>query len=143
MQISECGLDLIRRFEGLRLTSYLCPAKVWTIGYGHTGPDVRPGMRIDRGEAEQLLRADVAGFEAGVATAAGACTEGQFDALVSFAFNLGRGALMSSSLLRKHKAGDHEGAAAEFGRWVHAGGRKLPGLVRRRAAEAARYRACS
>ena len=140
MQMSEHGLDLLRRFEGLRLRAYRCPAGVWTIGYGHSGPDVRAGLRIEDEEAERLLRADVARFEEGVRAIAGACTQGQFDALVSFAFNLGLGALMSSTLLRKHRAGDAEGAAAEFGRWVHGGGRRLPGLVRRRAAEAALYR---
>ena len=139
MQISERGLDLIRRFEGLRQGAYRCPAGIWTIGYGHTGPDVRKDLTISKEEADALLRADVARFEAGVRRIAGACTQGQFDALVSFAFNLGLGALMSSTLLRKHKAGDRDGAAEQFGRWVHAGGRKLPGLVRRRAAEAALY----
>lgn len=139
MHISNNGLDLIRRFEGLRLRAYLCPGGVWTIGYGHTGPDVKPGLRISRDEANALLCADAARFDAGVGAIGGACTQGQHDALVSFAFNLGLGPLMSSTLLKKHKAGDHEGAAAEFGRWIHAGGRVLPGLVRRRAAEAALY----
>ncbi len=140
MQMSEYGLDLLRRFEGLKLCAYRCPAGIWTIGHGHTGPDVRGELRIEKAEAEALLRADVARFEEGVRAIAGECAQGQFDALVSFAFNLGLGALMSSTLLKKHRAGDHEGAAAEFGRWVFAGGKKLPGLVRRRAAEAALYR---
>jgi len=139
MHISNNGLDLIRRFEGLRLRAYLCPGGVWTIGYGHTGPDVKPGLRISSEEADALLRGDVARFGAGVSAIAGACTQGQHDALVSFAFNLGLGALMSSTLLKKHRAADRGGAAAEFGRWTHARGRVLPGLVRRRAAEAALY----
>jgi lysozyme len=139
MQISEEGLGLIKRFEGLRLVAYLCPAKVWTIGYGHTGADVREGLRISRRRANELLRADVLRFEEAVAKAAGQCTQGQYDALVSFAFNVGIGALRHSTLLRKHRAGEHRLAAAEFGRWIHAGGRKWDGLVRRRAAEAALY----
>lgn len=139
MQISERGLDLIRRFEGLKLDAYRCPAGVWTIGYGHAGPEVRSGMRISREEAEALLIADVLRFDGAVRRIAGPSSQGQHDALVSFAFNLGLGALMSSTLLKKHKAGDHEGAAGQFGRWVHAGGRKLAGLEKRRAAEAALY----
>ncbi|MDB5698004.1 MAG: hypothetical protein JWN69_808 [Alphaproteobacteria bacterium] len=139
MQLSAIGLALIRDHEGLRLDAYLCPAKVWTIGYGSAGPGVRAGLRISEAEAEALLRSDVARFEQGVGRIAGRCTQGQFDALVSFAFNLGLGALMSSTLLKKHKAGDHQAAAAEFARWVNARGRRLPGLAKRRAAEAALY----
>jgi len=139
MQLSERGLALIKEYEGLRLDAYRCPAKVWTIGYGSTGLHIRAGLRIDAAQAEALLLDDVARFEEGVARIAGRCTQGQFDALVCFAFNLGLGALMSSTLLKKHKAGDHHAAAIEFARWVTAGGRRLPGLVKRRAAEAELY----
>ena len=139
MKISDRGLDLIRRFEGLKLRAYRCPAGVWTIGYGHTGPEVRPGLRITREEAEDLLLADVTIFDEAVGRIAEAATQGQHDALVSFAFNLGLGALMSSTLLKRHRSGDHPGAADQFRRWVHVRGRKLPGLVKRRAAEAALY----
>lgn len=139
MQISEQGLALIRRFEGLRLRAYKDPAGVWTIGYGHTGSDVHEGQTIDEEEAEALLRADVERTEAGVERVAGEATQQQNDALVSFAFNVGLAALRVSTLIRKHRAGDHEGAAREFGRWVFAGGRRLEGLKRRRAAEAALY----
>ncbi len=135
MRISQRGLELIKGFEGLRLKSYLCPANVWTIGYGSTGPHVREGMVISERDAEDLLRSDLRRFEQGVAKFAPDCSEGQFDALVSFAFNLGLGALARSTLIKKHKAGDHQGAAAEFRKWVMAGGVKLNGLVRRRAAE--------
>jgi lysozyme len=135
MRISQRGLDLIKRFEGLRLKAYLCPASVWTIGYGSTGPHVREGMAISERDAEDLLRSDLRRFEQGVAKLAPDCSQGQFDALVSFAFNLGLGALRKSTLLRKHKAGDPAGAAAEFRKWVMAGGVRLKGLVRRRAAE--------
>lgn len=139
MQLSARGLALIKEHEGLRLDAYRCPGKVWTIGYGSTGPHVGPRRRIDAAQAEVLLREDVARFEEGVARIAGPCTQGQYDALVCFAFNLGLGALMSSTLLKKHKAGDHRAAAAEFARWVNAGGRRLPGLIKRRAAEAELY----
>jgi lysozyme len=135
MRISQRGLELIKGFEGLRLKSYLCPANVWTIGYGSTGPHVREGMVISERDAEDLLRSDLRRFEQGVAKLAPDCSQGQLDALVSFAFNLGLGALARSTLLRKHKAGDHAGAAGEFRKWVMAGGVKLNGLVRRRAAE--------
>lgn len=140
MRISDSGLDLIKRFEGLRLHSYRCPANIPTVGYGHTGADVCDGQTITLEKADELLRADVMRFEDGVARLAPTTTQGQFDGLVSFAFNLGLGALKSSTLLRKHNAGDYEGAAAEFGRWNKAGGKVLNGLVRRRADEAALYR---
>ena len=139
MQISDKGLDLIKRFEGLRLDAYRCPAGIWNIGYGHTGPDVREGLTITPSTAEAFLRSDAGRFGEGVEECAGPCMQGQFDALVSLAFNLGLSALRSSTLLKLHKLGQHKLAAAEFGRWVHAGGKELPGLVRRRAAEAALY----
>jgi lysozyme len=138
MNISDKGLALIKRFEGLRLNAYRCPAGIWTIGYGHTG-GVHDGMKISHSEADQLLRADVERFEHDVDRLAGPCTQGEFDALVSFTLNLGPEALRSSTLLKLHRLGQHRLAAAEFGRWVHAGGRKLDGLVKRRAAEADLY----
>src|SRR6266498_3231680 len=115
MQISDKGLDLIRRFEGLRLDAYQCPAGIWTIGYGHTGPDVLEGLAISPSLAEAFLRADVGHFGIAVEVCAGLCAQGQFDALVSFAFNLGVGALRASTLLKLHKLGQHKLAAAEFG----------------------------
>jgi lysozyme len=138
--IGPKGLALIKRSEGLRLKAYRCPADVPTIGYGSTGPDVKMGMTITEAEAEALLRKDLARFEKGVSEMGGKMTPGQFSALVSFAFNLGLGALQKSTLLRKHLAGDYEGAAAEFAKWNKAGGRVLPGLVTRRSDEAALYR---
>lgn len=140
MEMSNAGLDLIKRFEGLRLTSYLCPAKVWTVGYGSTGPHVKAGMTITEDEAEALLRKDVARFERGVSALVGDTTQGRFDALVSFAFNIGLGALQSSTLMKMHKAGNYDAAAAQFARWNKAGGRVLAGLSKRRAAEAELYR---
>jgi lysozyme len=139
MQISDKGLDLIKRFEGLRLNAYRCPAGIWTVGYGHTGDEVCEGLAISPSVAEAILRSDVAHCGDGVKACAGPCTQGQYDALVSFAFNLGLDALRSATLLKLHMLGQHKLAAVEFGRWIHAGGRELPGLVRRRAAEAALY----
>ena len=94
-RINSAGLVLIQSFEGLRLTAYRCPAGVWTIGYGHTGPDVNPGQRITPAEAEALLRGDLDRFESGVAAAVGNAptTDNQFAAMVSLAFNIGLGAL--------------------------------------------------
>jgi lysozyme len=139
MHISQRGIDLIKSFEGVKLTAYLCPANVLTIGYGHTGRDVTEGLIISEARAEELLRSDLMRFEDAVAKHAGPCPQGQFDALVSFAFNLGIAAMAGSTLVRRHKAGDFAAAAAEFPRWNKGGGRVLPGLARRRAAERALY----
>jgi lysozyme len=133
MKISQRGIQLIKDFEGLRLKAYKCPADVWTIGYGHT-EGVKPGDVITVAQAESFLMQDLARFQRGVNKAVNVpIFQGQYDALVSFAFNLGIGALQSSTLLRKLNAGLD--ASVEFGRWVNAGGKKLDGLVRRREAE--------
>ena len=140
--INPAGLALVKQFEGCRLKAYPDPATngdPWTIGYGSTGPHVHPGLTITQAEADALLAKDLARFEAGVEQVAPGATDNQFAALVAFAFNLGLGALSGSTLLKKHKAGDYAGAQAEFGKWVKAGGKVLPGLVKRRAAEAALY----
>ena len=135
MQISERGLALIKEFEGLYLKAYRCPAGVPTIGYGHTA-GVAMGQTISEQQADEYLRRDVRMFERAVDRLVKVpLAQGQFDALVSFAFNLGAGALQSSTLLRMLNSGDYAGAAAQFGRWTKAGGRVLPGLVRRREAE--------
>lgn len=135
MRISEYGLNLIKHFEGLRLQAYQCSAGVWTVGYGHTA-DVRSGDVIDEAQAGILLLRDVAASEKTVRQHVKVpLSQGQFDALVSFVFNLGRGNFRTSALLRKLNAGDYAGAANELPRWVHAGGLRLPGLVRRREAE--------
>jgi lysozyme len=139
-RIGPKGLALIKSSEGLRLTAYVCPAGVLTIGYGSTGAHVKPGMTITEAEAEALLREDLERFEAGVEATAGEMTPGQFSALVSFAFNLGLAALKSSTLLRMHKAGDFVGAARQFARWNRADGKALAGLSRRRESEADLYR---
>lgn len=136
---SQNCLDIIREFEGLKLKAYKCPAGVWTIGYGSTGTGITAGLVWTLDQAKARLANDVETFAAGVAKVAGDCTQGQFDALVSFAYNLGLGALKSSTLLRRHLANDHKGAAVEFPRWNKAGGKVLAGLTRRRIAEAALY----
>lgn len=136
MKISQAGLDLLKEFEGLRLNAYLCPANVWTIGYGTTN-GVVPGMTITQDEAEGLLREDVEKFEAAVTRLVTVPLEQyQFDSLVSIIYNIGESAFRSSTLLRLLNAGDYAGARGQFGRWVKAGATTLPGLVRRRAAEA-------
>ena len=136
MRISDDGIELIKEYEGLALKAYKCPAGIWTIGYGHTGPDVREGQVIDEITAEAYLRKDLETAEKCVnACVAVPITQGQFDALVSFAYNLGCGALRRSTLLRCLNAGDDEGAANEFPKWTRANGKVLQGLVRRRQAE--------
>lgn len=139
MRTSQQGLDLIKSFEGLRLSAYKCPADVWTIGYGTTA-GVKPGQRITEQQAEELLRKDAAQVEAQVLrTIKVPLTQGQFDALVSFTYNLGAGNLADSTLVRLLNAGDYMGAAAQFDRWNKAGGKVLKGLVTRRAAERAMF----
>lgn len=139
MKIGTKGLALIKRFEGLRLKAYLCPAKVWTIGYGSTGAHVKPGMEITESQAEQLLRDDLSRFEKAVSNAAPGASQDQFDAMVSLAFNIGIAGFQKSSVLRLHKAGRHTGAAESFALWNKGGGKVLAGLVRRRADEAHLY----
>lgn len=135
MQISQAGLDLIKSFEGFEPEAYLCPAGIWTIGYGHTG-NVEEGQTITEEEAEELLRQDVTFAEDAVTDyVEGDLTQGQFDALVCFVFNIGVGAFRESTLLRLLNQGDSEGAAEQFLRWNKAGGKVLAGLTRRREAE--------
>ena len=142
--ISDEGLSLIKRFEGLELEAYQDVAGVWTIGYGHTGDDARLGARITEARAEDLLREDVARFERALANALPPdTTQEQFDALVSLAYNIGAAAFLGSTAFRRHLAGDWPGAAEAMAWWNKAtiNGRKVPvrGLTRRRAAEAALY----
>lgn len=144
-QINRAGEQLIQSFEGCELEAYLDIAGVPTVGWGHTGPEVKLGQHIDQAEAARLFDTDTDRFEAAVdKLTKGMATDGQFAALVSFAYNLGEGALASSTLLRKHNSGDFGGAAAEFAKWNKAkvGGKLVPvkGLTRRRAAEAKLYR---
>jgi len=129
------GLGLIKDFEGLRLKAYLCSAKVWTIGYGHT-KGVKAGDTCTLAEAEAFLVEDVKWVLVAVErTVKVPLTPGQRAAVNSFIFNCGATAFRTSTLLRKINAGDYKGAADEFPRWNKAGGKVIKGLVRRRAAE--------
>jgi lysozyme len=136
LKASKKCVETIKRFEGVSLKAYVCPAGVWTIGYGSTGPHVKQGMVITPAQADALLAADLRRFEDGVIKLVKVPLEqGQFDALVSFAFNVGLTALAGSTLLRKLNSGDYVGAQMQFGRWNKAGGKVLDGLSKRRAAE--------
>jgi GH24 family phage-related lysozyme (muramidase) len=140
MQISKTGIEPIKHFEGLELKAYQDSVGVWTIGYGWTQPvdgkKVGPGMVIDQVTADRLLKCGVVQYEQGVNHLVKVkITQSQFDALVSFVYNLGLRSLSTSTLLQKLNAGDKQGAADQFGRWVNAGGVKMNGLVKRHAAE--------
>ena len=142
------AIALIKKFESCKLAAYKCPAGKDTIGYGHTGPDVHPGLTITQAQADALLAADLKKFSDGVdALVTVPINSNQRGALICFAYNVGLGigaitpvGLKHSTLLRKVNAGDHAGAAEQFSRWDLAAGKVLPGLVKRRAAEAALYR---
>lgn len=139
MRISDEGLALIKSFEGLRLNAYLCPAKVWTIGYGHT-QGVEKGQTITEIEAENLLKDDLSGFEKAVKKCNLELNQNQFDALVSFTFNVGAGNLSKSTLLKKAKNDPLDPTIREeFMKWNKAKGETLAGLTRRRKAEANLY----
>ena len=165
MRLSKAGADLMHKYEGYRNKPYLCPALIWTIGYGHvlyqeqiklpvvrkegyTGlirkefPLKPEDNRVwSKEEIEKLFAEDVAVFERGVLrlVPSSAGSQGRFDALVSFAFNAGLGNLQRSSIRMKANRGDHEGAAEAFMAWVKGGGKVLPGLVRRRTDEKLLY----
>lgn len=158
MRLSKAGVDLMHRFEGCKNRPYLCPAHIWTIGYGHVlyQEQIRLPMVAKEGmsrkeyplrqednrvwskaEIEELFSADVASFERGVLRLIPgvAGRQGAFDALVSFAFNAGLGNLQRSTIRIKANRGDWEGAAEAFMVWTKGGGKELPGLVKRRKAE--------
>ncbi|MCW4780920.1 MULTISPECIES: lysozyme [Enterobacter cloacae complex] len=144
MQTSEKGITLIKQFEGCKLTAYQDSVGVWTIGYGWTQPvdgkTIRAGMTIKQETAERLLKTGLVSYESDVSRLVKVgLTQGQFDALVSFTYNLGARSLSTSTLLRKLNAGDYAGAADEFLRWNKAGGKVLNGLTRRREAERALF----
>lgn len=147
MKISENGKALIKEFENLEVIAYPDPGTggaPWTIGWGHTGPEVKPGLTWTRTQAEQALNNDLAQFERDVTQLVKVkINQNQFDALVSFAFNVGSDidaddiaeGLGDSTLLKKLNAGDYDGAADEFPKWNKAAGKVLKGLTRRRNAE--------
>ena len=135
MNPSEAGLALIRKFEGLRLSAYKCPAGVPTIGYGTT-KGVKMGQAITRDEADRLLREDAKRLASHItALVKVKLSQHQFDALVSFVYNVGPSAFAGSTMLRLINQGLYADAARQFQRWNKAGGEVLPGLTRRRAAE--------
>ncbi|WP_442786292.1 lysozyme [Leptothoe sp. PORK10 BA2] len=138
-QTNASGIGLIKSFEGLRLKAYQDAVGVWTIGYGTTR-GVKPGQEITEAQAEALIKNDLARFEQDVNQAVRVpINDNQFAALVSFTYNVGSGAMRSSTLLRKLNNRDITGAADEFPRWNRAGGRVLAGLTRRRNAERALF----
>ena len=145
MRMSAAGRAIVKEFEGLRLKAYKCPAAVWTIGYGHTSaagnPMVTPELVITKDEAEEVLARDMEQYEEGVRKYVKVdLTQGQFDALVDFAYNAGVGALQKSTLLKKVNAQKFDEVPAEFMKWTRGGGKELPGLVRRRRAEVKLWR---
>ena len=129
------GIPIIKQYEGLKLEAYLCPAGIPTIGYGHTR-GVKLGQKISAAQAEVFLDRDYEEAEDAVKRLITVpLTDNQLGALTSFVFNLGEGRLLGSTLRRKLNSGDYKGAAAEFDKWVYSGGKKLNGLIARRAAE--------
>ncbi|HMC93031.1 MAG TPA: lysozyme [Allosphingosinicella sp.] len=151
MTPSQSCTKLIQQFEGCAkknpdgtFAAYPDPGSggdPWTIGWGSTGADIKKGVIWTQQQCDERFASHVAEFGAKVAAALGGVptTQHQFDAMVSFAYNVGVGNFQSSTLLKKHKAGDYAGAAAEFAKWNKAAGKVLPGLTKRRAAEAALY----
>ena len=140
MKTSASGIAHIKEFEGFRAKRYLCPAGKWTIGYGHVIVDSERltlwNAELTDEQATKLLIKDLDRFESAVRDmVAVPLTQGQFDALVSFAFNLGEAKLRSSTLLKLLNAGDYDGARKQINRWVYSNGKKLDGLIRRRARE--------
>lgn len=133
-------LDMVKSFEGFRSKPYLCAGGEWTIGYGHTagvGPSTKP---ITEQEAEALLRKTLESIGAKVDECVTVpLTDAQRDALISLVYNIGVSAFRGSTLLQRLNHGDYKAAAEQFERWVYAKGRKLPGLVKRRAAERALF----
>jgi len=141
MTPSPACIALIQSFEQCRLTAYLpTPQDVPTIGWGSTGPDIHLGLTWTQAQCDARFAADLNTFAQGVSKAVTSITsQRQFDAMVSLAYNIGLGNFDSSTLLRLHNAADYAGAEAQFAVWNKQKGKVLPGLVRRRAAEAAMY----
>lgn len=136
MKTGPKGRALVEKYEGRRLESYRCPAGKWTIGVGHTGPDVLPNMAITDAYCDALLSADLEEAERCIAGCVKVrLSQNQFDALASLCFNIGCPAFARSTLVRCLNAQRFGRAADEFPRWCHSGGQVLPGLIRRRNAE--------
>lgn len=156
MKVSKEAIEGIKKDEGVRTKPYRCPALLWTVGVGHVidpnhirvpfneRKNIPLPQEWDRvlsmAEVDAILAADLATFERGVLRLCpGGLTQGRFDALVSFSFNVGLGNLQRSTIRMKHNRGDFEGAAEAFMAWTKAGGKELPGLVKRRKHERALY----
>jgi lysozyme len=157
MKVSDAAKAMIKHHEGVRMRPYRCPALLWTVGVGHVIDPTHAAVKYEdrknlpipdgwdrqltMGEVDAILAQDLARFERGVARLCPAAvnSQGQFDALVSFAFNVGLGNLQRSSLRMKINRGEFEEAAEEFMKWTKAGGRVLPGLVKRRLDEQRLY----
>lgn len=142
MNISQKGIDLIKKFEGCRLTAYKpVPTERWyTIGYGRYSPSIKEGQKITQAQADQFLKEDVKKYSDAVNECVKVkINQHQHDALTSFCYNCGIGALQKSTLLKKVNAKDFKEAAEEFGEWIRGGGNILQGLVKRRAAEKALF----
>lgn len=139
MEISNKGINLIKKYEGFRSKAYLCPARIWTIGYGHTS-GVKSGDVITEAQGEEYLRADLKEAENVINSHNLELKQNQFDALVSFVFNLGPGNFNRSTLLKLIKGNKSDvRIKAEFRKWVYGGGEVLNGLVKRRKEEAELY----
>lgn len=143
--VSPQGVAAMKAHEGLRLTAYPDPGsrdgKPWTIGYGSTGPDVKKGVVWTKEQAEARFLSDLRRFENLVEKLLKVPTsQGQFDAMVSLAYNVGINGFSTSTVLRRHNARDFAGAAAAFIMWRYNDGKEMPGLIARRDDEAARYR---
>jgi lysozyme len=144
MKINRAGLELIKNFEGFVPNAYLCPAGIWTIGYGTTtaagAGEIRKGMTITKDQASDMLLSTLVKYEAAVTKALTQVpTENQFSAMVSLCYNIGESAFAKSTVLRKFNSGDLSASAAAFRMWNKAGGKVLPGLIRRREAELALF----
>ena len=148
MNMTADGIELIKQFEGFRANAYRDAVGVWTIGYGHTSmagkPEVTPTLSISRAAATEILRQDIETFARGVSAAVkGPLSDAQFSALVSFAYNVGLGNFKSSGVLAAVNRRDFDMVPRRLALWNKAGGQVLPGLVKRRAAEAALFLAGS
>ena len=140
METSSEGISLIQKFEGCELEAYQCSAGVWTIGYGHT-KDVIKGMTITKEEAEQMLVDELHEYENYINEyVTVALSQNQFDALVSWVYNLGPANLKASTMLKVLNKGQYEEVPAQMKRWNKAGGKVLEGLIRRREAEACLFK---
>ena len=137
MNLSQNCLEIAKQFEGCKFEAYLCPAKKWTVGYGHTGPDVYAGLVVDQARADSLLLLDMQGAARTVNNLVEPqITQNQFDALCDFVFNCGAGNFNTSTLLRLINEKNFAEATEEFHKWNIGGGKVLLGLVIRRKAEA-------